>query len=254
MFWQIYNKRLRRGYYNLRAGARKMRGARLFPALALCSALLAGCGLLTPEPEPARPANPTGASGRHDAEAEQLFGKARVLWGRDGICSNPEQAVAYLDSALEIEPTYAEALARRGQALSDLGYHDDAFDDLTRAIRLDPTAEAYAGVSFSGPGTLRGRNGTRRKPSGATKGWLPPGACTALSPMRMGISKPRARISPGRARLAIAPALRRRGGRRCAGDAAARQTDPLSGRGRAGVLEKTRVVSPRSCFRSSRRL
>ena len=82
MFWQIYNKRLRRGYYNLRAGARKMRGARLFPALALCSALLAGCVLLTPEPEPARPANPTGASGRHDAEAEQLFGKARVLWGR----------------------------------------------------------------------------------------------------------------------------------------------------------------------------
>ncbi len=144
MFWQIYDKRLRDGYYNLRAGARKMRGARLFPALALCSALLAGCGLLTPEPEPARPANPTGASGRHDAEAEQLFGKARVLWGRDGICSNPEQAVAYLDSALEIEPTYAEALARRGQALSDLGYHDDAFDDLTRAIRLDPTAEAYA--------------------------------------------------------------------------------------------------------------
>lgn len=117
----------------------------LFPALALCAALLTGCGVLTPDPDPVRPANPTGASGRHNAEAERLFGKARVLWGRDdNACSNPEQAVLYLDQALQLEPTYAEALVRRGRALSELGYQDDAFDDLTRAIRLEPTAEAYA--------------------------------------------------------------------------------------------------------------
>lgn len=158
MFWRIYKKRLPDGYYNLRFGSRWRRGARLFSVLALCSALLTGCGLLTPEPEPVRPENPTGATGRHDAEAELLFGKARVLWGRDEVCSNPEQAVAYLDSALEIEPTYAEALVRRGQALSDLGYHDDAFDDITRAIRLDPTGEAYAarGLVLFRAGNLAG--------------------------------------------------------------------------------------------------
>ena len=35
------------------------------------------------------------------------------------------------------------ALIRRGLALSQLGYADDAFDDLTKAIRLEPSAEAY---------------------------------------------------------------------------------------------------------------
>lgn len=130
-------------HYNLPSVRGKSRAA-VFPALALCAALLAGCAALTPEPEPVKPANPTGASGRHNAEAEQLFGKARVLWGREDVCSNPEQAVTYLDRALELEPTYAEALVRRGRALSELGYQDDAFDDLTRAIRLEPTAEAYA--------------------------------------------------------------------------------------------------------------
>ena len=54
-----------------------------------------------------------------------------------------EKALEYLDEALKIEPDYPQALIRRGLALSQLGYADDAFDDLTKAIRIEPSAEAY---------------------------------------------------------------------------------------------------------------
>ena len=99
--------------------------------LALLSILaLPGCSLLEPEKMPPKPANPTGVSGKHDPQAEQLFAKA-------------QKALEYLDEALKIEPDYPQALIRRGLALSQLGYADDAFDDLTKAIRLEPSAEAY---------------------------------------------------------------------------------------------------------------
>ncbi len=106
--------------------------------------LFGGCSIFDPKSAPPEIPDPTGATGRYKAEAEFLFGKARVLWKQEGICSDPGQAVDYLDRALEIEPDYAEALLRRGMALSQLGYQDDAFDDLTRSIRLAPTAAAYA--------------------------------------------------------------------------------------------------------------
>lgn len=85
---------------------------------------------------------PTGVSGKHDPQAEQLFAKAHVLW-KGETCTDPEKALEYLDEALKIEPDYPQALIRRGLALSQLGYADDAFDDLTKAIRLEPSAEAY---------------------------------------------------------------------------------------------------------------
>lgn len=115
---------------------------------ALCVALTAllalpGCSLFIPEKAPAKPENPTGVSGKYDPQAEQLFAKARILWKEGETCSEPEQAVDYLDEALNLEPDYAQALIRRGLALSQLGYAEDAFDDLTRAIRLEPSAEAY---------------------------------------------------------------------------------------------------------------
>ncbi|MFQ9866515.1 MAG: tetratricopeptide repeat protein [Bilophila wadsworthia] len=102
---------------------------------------LPGCSLLEPEKMPPKPANPTGVSGKHDPQAEQLFAKAHVLW-KGETCTDPESA-EYLDEALKIEPDYPQALIRRGLALSQLGYADDAFDDLTKAIRLEPSAEAY---------------------------------------------------------------------------------------------------------------
>ena len=104
--------------------------------LALLSILaLPGCSLLEPEKMPPKPANPTGVSGKHDPQAEQLFAKAHVLW-KGETCTDPEKALEYLDEALKIEPDYPQALIRRG-------YADDAFDDLTKAIRLEPSAEAY---------------------------------------------------------------------------------------------------------------
>lgn len=113
-------------------------GAALTALLALC-----GCSLFIPEKAPAKPENPTGVSGKYDPQAEQLFAKARILWKEGETCSDPEQAIDYLDEALKREPDYAQALIRRGLALSQLGYAEDAFDDLTRAIRLEPSAEAY---------------------------------------------------------------------------------------------------------------
>ena len=111
--------------------------------LALLSILaLPGCSLLEPEKMPPKPANPTGVSGKHDPQAEQLFAKAHILW-KGETCTDPEKALEYLDEALKIEPDYPQALIRRGLALSQLGYADDAFDDLTKAIRIEPSAEAY---------------------------------------------------------------------------------------------------------------
>lgn len=101
---------------------------------------LPGCSLLEPEKMPPKPANPTGVSGKHDPQAEQLFAKAHVLW-KGETCTDPEKALEYLDEALKIEPDYPQALIRRGLALSQLGYADDAFDDLTKAIRIEPSAE-----------------------------------------------------------------------------------------------------------------
>ena len=123
--------------------------------LALLSILaLPGCSLLEPEKMPPKPANPTGVSGKHDPQAEQLFAKAHVLW-KGETCTDPEKALEYLDEALKIEPDYPQALIRRGLALSQLGYADDAFDDLTKAIRgglsLAGDLPAPAGEHRRGP-------------------------------------------------------------------------------------------------------
>ena len=117
----------------------------LFKLTILCLLVLlfSGCALIEPEKEAPKPANPTGVTGKVNPQAEQLFAKAHVLWRNSEVCSEPEKAIGYLDEALKLEPNYAQALVRRGLALSQLGYADDAFDDLTRAIRLEPSAEAY---------------------------------------------------------------------------------------------------------------
>ena len=148
-----YQKKSRLGY-----------GGKRIPLLLLilvCLLAGTGCSFLDPKPEPPKPVNPTGATGRYNAEAEQLFGKARVLWGKEDVCSKPELAVEYLDQALALEPDYAEALVRRGLALSELGYQEDAFDDFTKAIRLAPTGDAYAGrglAAFRSGNTAGARN------------------------------------------------------------------------------------------------
>ena len=76
--------------------------------------------------------------------AEKLYVKAYVLWGHGDTCSDPERAIALLNSALDIDANYAPALLRRGLAFAQLGHYDDAFNDVTRAIHLDPSADNYA--------------------------------------------------------------------------------------------------------------
>ena len=128
-----------------RCSAKQRLSARV-AALVFCCCL-GGCSLFEEAPRPAPP-DPTGVTGTRNAEAEQLFAKARVLWGRDEVCSQPEKALEYLDVAIEREPGYAEAYMRRAMAENQLGYFDDAFDDATKAIRLNPTAENYAFRGF----------------------------------------------------------------------------------------------------------
>lgn len=89
--------------------------------------------------------------GVYKPEAERAFAEARVLWKPElsgladaEICSDPEKAVELLDKAIALEPEYAEAYARRGLALSELGRREEAFDDLTAAIRLGSKPDYYA--------------------------------------------------------------------------------------------------------------
>lgn len=107
--------------------------------------ILSGCALWPfSESAPSAVVSPPVSSRKYDAEAVQLFAQARAFWRPDDICTNPDQAVLLLDEALKKDPEYAEAFLWRGRALDLLGYRDEAFEDLTRAIRLSPSAMAYA--------------------------------------------------------------------------------------------------------------
>lgn len=112
----------------------------IFTLLAACSA--------TEEPEPPKIEvnlkNPMGFSGNHNPEAEKLYTLARILWKDSDNCSDPDLAISYLNKAIAIEPDYADAYLRRGMAKSDITSWDSAFDDLTKAIRLNPTPSNYA--------------------------------------------------------------------------------------------------------------
>ena len=117
--------------------------------LLICFSLV-GCG-----GKDVTPHNPMGLSGKRNPEAEAAFARAHVLWDNYDVCSDAERAVSLLDRALALEPQYADALLRRGLARSDLKDWDGAFDDLSKAIRLSPSAEAYA---FRGLVSMRGGN------------------------------------------------------------------------------------------------
>ena len=84
-----------------------------------------------------------GLPGKYSEEAELLFAKAHVLWKGDS-CAEPQEAVQMLSGVIAKEPNFAAAWAYRGLAYSELGKREEAFEDLTKAIRLDPKAEYYA--------------------------------------------------------------------------------------------------------------
>ncbi len=77
-------------------------------------------------------------------EVRSLINEAQALWTPSGECLEPEKALSLLDKAIELDPLDPAPYLLRSRALSDLGYMSEAFDDATKAIRLSPTAEAYA--------------------------------------------------------------------------------------------------------------
>ena len=118
-------------------------------AVFLCG-ILAGCGA-----KEAPRHNPMGLAGKYAPEAEAAFTKAHVLWDKRDVCSDPRHALELLNTAVSLEPSYAEAYLWRGLAKGELRDWDGAFDDLSRAVRLKPTAEAFA---FRGLMSMRGGN------------------------------------------------------------------------------------------------
>lgn len=116
--------------------------ATMFIAVVL---LLTSCSIAKPAPEDA-PAPPdlTGFSNDISIDAQKLYAKARIMWDAEEKCVDPELALEYLDVAITLEPDYADAYIRRALAASELKEWDEAFDDSSKAVRLDPTADNYA--------------------------------------------------------------------------------------------------------------
>lgn len=126
--------------------------------IALCLSvllLLSGCSngsFHLPFMEDSEPARPVKAENKPERkatygvspEAQAYLAEAMEYWTGSGECTDPEKAVPLLDKAINADPLDPAPYLMRSLALSDLGYMNEAFDDATKAIRLSPTAEAYA--------------------------------------------------------------------------------------------------------------
>jgi tetratricopeptide (TPR) repeat protein len=60
------------------------------------------------------------------------------------VCADPDKARVLLDRVIKLEPQYAPAYARRGLAASELGLREESFEDMTKAVRLAPSADNYS--------------------------------------------------------------------------------------------------------------
>lgn len=120
-------------------------------AASLCAG---GCGLLgggTPDRDVDAQAksSESGASATADAPMEDSpqLAAARVLW-KGMQCTDARKADTQLTTMLassEGQPgEHAEVLALRGLARSELGMKEEAFEDLTQAVRQKPVARNYA--------------------------------------------------------------------------------------------------------------
>lgn len=118
--------------------------------IVLLPALLSGCSWLGISPfSDNAPVTETviaspSVSSSVSPEVRKCLEEARKYWTESGECLDPERALAPLDKAIELDPLDAAPYLLRSRALSELGYLNDAFNDATKAIRLAPTAEAYA--------------------------------------------------------------------------------------------------------------
>ncbi|MBR5734334.1 MAG: tetratricopeptide repeat protein [Desulfovibrionaceae bacterium] len=129
---------------------RKTSFFRLFlPAILALSACLPGCSLFSGSPAPAPQAVQSAEPPSIKPEAAHFYAQALLLWeGHGETCSNPEKAIALLNSAIEKDASCAPALLLRGRAYNQLNLAESAFNDLTSSIRIAPTSDAYAWRGF----------------------------------------------------------------------------------------------------------
>ena len=121
--------------------------------LACATSLLCACALFTDPPK--KEIDPRGYGSKHNVEAEKAFAFGHSTWGKKDKSSNPEKAIELFTQAIKIEPDYTAAYLWRGVAYSELSHWEEAFEDLTKAIRLEPTAVHYA---YRGLVSMRGGN------------------------------------------------------------------------------------------------
>ena len=70
---------------------------------------------------------------------------------KDGKYTAPNQALEYLNEAINLDPNYALAYNSRGLVYVDLGKYQRAIEDYNQAIRLNPTdssAYAHRGIAY----------------------------------------------------------------------------------------------------------
>ncbi len=138
-------------------------------ALLISLFLLCACAGHDAQPTPEKTGY-TESQYHFNAEAQKLFAKTRVMWDINEKCSDPALAMEYLDAVITMEPQYADAYMRRALAASELGYWDEAFEDSSRAIRLEPKADnyAYRGLIFMRQGNYTGSRKDLRKAQSIT--------------------------------------------------------------------------------------
>lgn len=123
----------------------------MFQLILLGLAALTGCS----QEEKAPPAVKVEKYKTHNPLAQEKFNEARLLWTDSEVCSAPRAAIALLNETIVADRNFAEAYVWRGLAKSELDLRDEAFDDATQGIRLNPMPEFYA---YRGLISMRGDN------------------------------------------------------------------------------------------------
>lgn len=118
----------------------------------LAASLLSGCGFFSgimpwggdgrAAPSAAPRQAPFSAS--VSPKARRCLEEVGKLCADPRGCRNAERAADLLDEAVSADPLDAYAHMMKGRVLSELGYYEEAFNDVTKSIRMRPSAEAYA--------------------------------------------------------------------------------------------------------------
>lgn len=93
-------------------------------------------GVISQNPQPNPPANPT----ENSLSAEQLVDRGNEKWDK----GDKQGAIADYSKAIEVNPKVANAYYNRGNAYRDLGNNQTAIADFSKAIEINPKhTDAY---------------------------------------------------------------------------------------------------------------